>query len=224
VNTDLEPREERLAVPRRIAMRGEEWERQPGETSKAFSCFVVYRNLGAERSVSKVAQSPNIGSTPSTLSKWAENYRWVERARAYDNMLDRVKVAEERRAIEEMTRRHIKAGQALQKVGEAYVTRHLSTDAQIAKLGPRNALAYIRQGIDVEREGRGLTEDRPVGDTNVQINVLAAGAKADLFARIGQMAANMAAVKALNTNTAGSAGTPDEEVFDAELVDDVDPE
>ena len=34
----------------------EVWERQEGETAQAFQAFAAYRDMGAERSLAKVAQ------------------------------------------------------------------------------------------------------------------------------------------------------------------------
>jgi hypothetical protein len=36
------------------------WERQPGESGKAFSAFCHYRDLGRDRSLAKVAESLSV--------------------------------------------------------------------------------------------------------------------------------------------------------------------
>lgn len=74
------------------------WHRQPHETTKAFAAFVVYRDLGVERSIDKAyaskratQQQPNSKSTSHRESRywaeWSTKYNWVERATAYDDYL-----------------------------------------------------------------------------------------------------------------------------------------
>src|SRR4051794_14613864 len=53
------------------------YERQPGEPSVAFGAFVVYRDLGPERSLQKVSQKYAKGIP--ILKRWSALHRWVER-------------------------------------------------------------------------------------------------------------------------------------------------
>lgn len=72
---------------------GDPWERQPKETAKSYSAFVVYRDMKPdERSVGKayLVYRESIG-TPTTNTtpgyKWSMQHRWEERAAAYDAYL-----------------------------------------------------------------------------------------------------------------------------------------
>jgi hypothetical protein len=85
-----------------IAELGERpWERLPAESAKAFAAFCAYRDLGPERSLNAAYGE---GRAPGHWSQWSSEYRWVERATAYDAYLDaeRRKVREAKlRALEE---------------------------------------------------------------------------------------------------------------------------
>jgi hypothetical protein len=76
------------------------WERQPGESAKAFAAFTAYRDLPAERrsvreayAVSrgpKQGQNQVIRSAPGTWREWASKNAWAARAEAWDREQDRV--------------------------------------------------------------------------------------------------------------------------------------
>ena len=67
------------------------WERQPGETAKAYAAFLLYRDLPAiDRSiVAAVAkQRKNGGKAPvRNWETWASRYNWRNRAAEHDSDL-----------------------------------------------------------------------------------------------------------------------------------------
>ena len=73
------------------------WDRQPGETSKAYAAFVAYRDLGGERSYAKVARQ--LGKSTTLLDRWGRQNDWQSRTAAWDSMPGRaVQEAYEERA------------------------------------------------------------------------------------------------------------------------------
>ena len=64
-----------------------EWERVEGETQKGFEAFCIYRDLGASRSLQKVADK--LEKTPRLIKKWSSQNGWVKRTTAYDDYMDR---------------------------------------------------------------------------------------------------------------------------------------
>lgn len=60
------------------------WDRQPGETSKAYEAFVVYRDMGAERTVRSVAE--RLGKSGTLIAGWSSKNGWVPRAAAFDSL------------------------------------------------------------------------------------------------------------------------------------------
>lgn len=75
------------------------WDRQPGETSKAYAAFQTYLDQGVKRSYTSVAKE--LGRSGTWIEQWGKKHRWPERAAAWDSMPRRA-VAE---AYEEMAQR-----------------------------------------------------------------------------------------------------------------------
>lgn len=129
---------------------GELWERQPGESSKAYAAFCVYRDLGPERSLEKARK--NLGKTRvrRCLEEWSAKYNWVVRAQAYDDYIERKKREEKERAILEMAERHAKIAVAFQqKVVERL--RGLDPD----QLSPSDLAKWLDVATKLERMSRG---------------------------------------------------------------------
>jgi hypothetical protein len=64
------------------------FEPQPKESSKAFTAFKIYRDLGAERSLVKACESYyGTRSNLAQIKVWSRKFDWVDRARAYDDWL-----------------------------------------------------------------------------------------------------------------------------------------
>ena len=88
------------------------WERQKGESARAFEAFLVYLQMGPERSIRAVAQK--LSKSYTLAGRWSSTYHWVERCRAWDNYLQqeakKAAVAEVRR----MNQRHAKMASAIQ--------------------------------------------------------------------------------------------------------------
>ncbi len=71
------------------------WKRQPSEPPKAWSAFAAYRDMPApERSLDAVARCRSgrqVGrkrAATGRIQAWSRQYRWVERAAAWDRHLD----------------------------------------------------------------------------------------------------------------------------------------
>ena len=73
------------------------WDRQPGETSKAYEAFVIYRDMGSQRTVRGVAE--HLTKSEQLIKGWSGKNNWVARAAAWDSMPGRaVQEAFEERA------------------------------------------------------------------------------------------------------------------------------
>lgn len=86
------------------------WERQNGETPKQFEAFVVYRDMGEERSIQKVANQ--LAKSRQLLTRWSSANGWVERCTAWDNEQDRILRQEQLKDIRKMRERHAKIAEA----------------------------------------------------------------------------------------------------------------
>ena len=80
------------------------WERQDGETDAAWAGFTIYRDMGAERSLAKVAD--HIGKSSRWVATWSTTYDWHVRAARYDSWLDRKALDARVKAIERMEDTH----------------------------------------------------------------------------------------------------------------------
>lgn len=134
------------------------WERQPGEPARAYAAFCLYRDMApTERSLRAVADRL-YGSNPASkrrrapgqLHKWSVCWRWVERAKAWDDEQDRIAREEHLRAIREMRERHAREAVALQQKA---LERLKAMDPN--DLSPKDVLWYIVEAAKLERISRG---------------------------------------------------------------------
>ncbi len=103
-------------------MDREPWEIQENESDKAFEAFTRYRDMGASRSVRKVAQS--LGKSETLISEWSSKYEWVKRVREWDNEQDRIVRQAQLDDVKKMRKRHaeiassmlLKAARALKNI------------------------------------------------------------------------------------------------------------
>ena len=106
-----------------IILQAEIWGRLPNESARAYDAFCHYREMGAKRSIAKVARA--IGCSERLLERWSSKHRWVVRTFSYDNDLDLKKQAHYERLSFEISAKH--AAQA-REVHERALTRLSSLD------------------------------------------------------------------------------------------------
>ena len=93
------------------------WDQQPGETARRHGQFATYRDLGRARTLPRAAEL--LQRHPVTVRKTSAEFRWLERAEAYDRHLDRlyqVTWLEERRKAAEADAKIL--GAAIGKVAQ----------------------------------------------------------------------------------------------------------
>lgn len=62
------------------------WEKRRGESAPAFHAFALYRDLGPQRSIQKVATE--LSKSMPLLKGWSKKHDWVDRADKYDVYAD----------------------------------------------------------------------------------------------------------------------------------------
>lgn len=136
------------------------WERQPGESVRAYAAFCAYRDMPpGERSLRALAarlgyeKAAKAGRVPSHIQRWSTRWRWVERARAWDDEQDRRAREEQIRAVREMRERHAREAVALQQKALA---RLKAMDPN--ELSPGDVLRYFIEAAKLERVSRGEPE------------------------------------------------------------------
>lgn len=127
--------------------RDDLWERQKNESQQAYEAFVVYRDLGAERSITRVVQELN--KSRALIGKWSSRFKWVERCRAYDNHLDEIARREAEKRYKEMTSRHIEIATTLQ-------TRALKSLKALPEdaISPKYIIQFLDKALAIEKAAR----------------------------------------------------------------------
>ena len=149
------------------------WEKQIGESDRAFSGFVVYRDLPPNlRNYQAVVEQLYPGSAPWMIQKitgWAKKYNWEYRAGEWQIELDRERRAAQLETVKDMTTRHIQAAMVMQEKGlnalRALSHQDILTAADIRLL--------ITEGAKLERTARGLKSERtdePDGDESSKLS------------------------------------------------------
>lgn len=91
------------------------WDRRESESSKAYEAFCIYRDMGTDRSLAKVAEE--LSKSEQLMKRWSYTHGWVERAAKWDDEQDRIEreiaQKEQAKAIRDMRKRHADLGQAM---------------------------------------------------------------------------------------------------------------
>lgn len=110
------------------------FDRQPGESAKAFAAFVEYRELGVQRSLEAVRLK--VGKCKALMERWSSRHSWVERVTAYDADRNKkaaraedeaLKKAATRRAKQQMKFRdeQVRLGRSLLRQAQAMLAQPL---------------------------------------------------------------------------------------------------
>lgn len=139
------------------------WERQKGETEQAFEAFKLFRELGLKRSVGEVGKK--LAKSRQLMSRWKSTWNWDERARAYDNELEKEARREAAKDLKNMTKRHIQISVQLQaKALEALKS------ISVEDMSPKDIKEFIKLATDLERLNRsslaGKEEDENISQDN----------------------------------------------------------
>ena len=150
------------------------WDRQEGETNRAYNAFRVYRNMGALRTLKKAAEKyygdayfVRTSAKNRNFEYWSSNHNWVARCAAYDDEEDRIYLLEQREGIKKMNKRQASLGAAMQ--GKA-------TDRLLAilpdELTPDQASRLAKMGVDIERPARGEATEISEHKGTVGLNLI----------------------------------------------------
>jgi len=121
------------------------WERQAGETYKAYAAFLVYRDLPLDvRSIALTADK--LGKSKQGIQIWSSKYKWRDRVLAYDAYLSGISMLDRQKRLEDMNKRHVQEAQAFQiKAMQALKA------LDINDMSPKDVLAWTQVAIDIER-------------------------------------------------------------------------
>jgi IS30 family transposase len=124
------------------------WERQRGESQKSYEAFSIYRDMGATRSIQKVAQK--LTKSDALLRRWSSKWNWVERAKEYDAEIDRQYLLEQEEERKKMSERHAKQAMMFQN---KILERLRTIDPN--RLSPADLIRWFDIAVKIERLARG---------------------------------------------------------------------
>lgn len=123
------------------------WDRQKDESEQAYEAFLAYRDMGANRSVAKVAQK--CGKNKSLMDRWSSRWEWVERCRCWDNQLQKEAKKTAAAELKKMYQRHIKIAMQLQNVAIMSLAQ-----TRPENIEPKDLIAFVKAATVIERESR----------------------------------------------------------------------
>lgn len=144
------------------------WERQEGESVKAFEAFTIYLEMGDERS--QQAVSRKLAKSRQLISRWSATYRWVERVAAYEADVQRKAHAAAVKKAQKMSERHISIALKLQDKALAALKEMKPQD-----IDPRVLVTMLREATKLERENRAevVRDTNPNKDSTEGLSTLA---------------------------------------------------
>lgn len=120
------------------------WERQPGETARAFEAFAVYRDMGASRSLRKTVQQLNKNLT--TIAEWSSKYDWVKRVAAWDAEQDRIARVEMMADMAATRKRQRQNAKRMQEKGMEFLESVIAGEPAL-----RDIVQLLKAGMEQER-------------------------------------------------------------------------
>ena len=136
------------------------WERQDGESAQAFQAFAAYRDMGAERSLHKVAEK--LSKSDALMKRWSSQWHWGIRADAWDDELDRRSCRELQKGIAEMRKNHVGIAKAM-LVKSLQALQRIPVD----EMTPRDVATMVDVPAKLERISRGEVTERTEGKQTI---------------------------------------------------------
>ena len=136
------------------------WSRQDGESPQAFQAFAEYRDMGAERSLAKVAQK--LGKSKALMDRWSRHWHWGERVNVWDDEMDKLSCVELKKGITEMRKNHIGIAKAM-LVKELQALQKLP----ITEMTPKDITTMVDVAAKLERISRGEATEKTESKTEL---------------------------------------------------------
>lgn len=127
------------------------WERQKGETEKAYEAFVLFRDAGPGRTLIAVARE--LHKSYTLIRRWNDTWNWSERVRLYDVDVEKAARAQAVKDRKDMIARHTKLALDVQKKAEEALKA-----LKVSDMAPKDIKEYIKMATDLERLNRDIVE------------------------------------------------------------------
>lgn len=123
------------------------WERQKGESEKAYEAFSIYLNLGVGRTITEVVKQ--LEKSRTLIDRWKVRYDWTDRVREYDNDQQRQAKKEAEKGLRDMYARQTKIAMSVQSKALQALDK-LDPETMSAK----DIKEYIKMATELERLNR----------------------------------------------------------------------
>ena len=120
------------------------WFRQKGESRIAYEAFAIYRDLGAARTLAKVAT--HLGKSIDLIKCWSARWEWVDRAASFDANEEWERMVSMR---EQRTQMFVNDAKIARMVKQKVVDRLATLDAN--ELSPTQMAHWFEVAVKVER-------------------------------------------------------------------------
>ena len=124
--------------------------------------FTYFRLMGPDRSflglVNRWREQKGREKKNTVPGAWTiagKRWNWIQRAEAWDAEERRKRIAVDEQARADMLRKHIELAHQLQDIGRGTL---IAIQEQEAQLEAKEARYYIKDGVQIERQARGLPE------------------------------------------------------------------
>lgn len=140
------------------------WAKRPNESGMQYDAFLIYRELGIQRSSTECARI--MGKVPSLIRKWMIKHDWHERVAVWD---ERVAERRDQAALDEaaeMGKRQARLGMELQKKANERLTSMPATELTV-----QDTIRMATAGAELERTARGDDSGKESGNIVFNINM-----------------------------------------------------
>lgn len=129
------------------------YERLENENGKQYAAFCAFRDLGTKRTLRAASAKvyPHLAAHPGgSISAWSVRFRWLERAAAWDDEVDRKRRETEIEEVIAMRKRHVTQAQALQAKAIDRLTHMLPAEMKVS-----DVLNFFIEAAKLERSSLG---------------------------------------------------------------------
>ena len=135
------------------------WDRQKGETRKAFAAFLCYRDLGDARTLQQVAKT--LTKSETLIRGWSAKWGWLDRVAAYEESVraEAEHQTFERRINEQLGEAEEREKQRKTRLGGARILRSVATAAAV-ELGAALQAGEHKQTLTCPKCGEVMGTDR----------------------------------------------------------------
>ena len=129
------------------------WERQDGESAKAYQAFCKYLDMGEKRSIRAVAQQ--LGKSATLMARWSSTWPWRARVADYAADLRRQPYMKAQTHAKKMAKRHINIALKMQEKALAALNATKPEYIQV-----RDMITLLREATKLERDSSVDVETR----------------------------------------------------------------